>query len=533
MLQRNLCHVTTLPLLNSSSSSANNPFPTLLATLFLTSAVISNPLYKVVLYTLNLASFILRIRGSYHCCDSNFQALFSSYCTMLETGGGCERDSELSSETVNSTLRSSMSSESICSTSFSRLSFDLLPASPESLSVKPHRSSDFAYSAAFGRKAALTFRDFHLIRRIGAGDIGTVYLCRLRNAASNQFDNHEEEEDPCCLYAMKVVDKDAVALKKKGQRAEMERKILKMLDHPFLPTLYAEFEASHFSCIVMEFCSGGDLHSLRHKHPHNCFPLSSARFYAAEVLVALEYLHMLGIIYRDLKPENVLVRSDGHIMLSDFDLSLCSDAIPAVESSDILQDPSALPYTRSPNPYFSCFPFPNRVFRSRKVQTLQANRLFVAEPVSARSCSFVGTHEYVSPEVASGHSHGNAVDWWSFGIFIYELIYGRTPYAGPSKEATLRNIVKKPLTFPTSTPASTLELHARDLISGLLNKDPARRLGSKRGAADVKKHPFFKGLNLALIRMLTPPEVPGSRRTKTTSLYHVKGSNKNNRSSRQ
>ncbi|RDX95245.1 Protein kinase PINOID, partial [Mucuna pruriens] len=459
---------------------------------------------------------------------------------MLETGGG-ERDSEASLETVNSTLGSSMSSESICSTSFSRLSFDLLPASPESLSVKPHRSSDFAYSAirsaTFRRKAALTFRDFHLLRRVGAGDIGTVYLCRLRNATTkNQFNSHdEEEEDASCLYAMKVVDKDAVALKKKSQRAEMERKILKMLDHPFLPTLYAEFEASHYSCIVMEFCSGGDLHTLRFKHPHNRFPLSSARFYAAEVLVALEYLHMLGIIYRDLKPENVLVRSDGHIMLSDFDLSLCSDAIPAVESSDCLHDPSptttptALPYTRSHSfiSPFSCFS--NRVFRSREIRALEPNRLFVAEPVSARSCSFVGTHEYVSPEVASGRSHGNAVDWWSFGVFIYELIYGRTPYAGASKEATLRNIVKKPLAFPTATPASGLELHARDLISGLLNKDPARRLGSKRGAADVKKHPFFKGLNLALIRMQTPPEVPGSRRNKTTSLYPVKGNGNHGR----
>ncbi|KAL2343132.1 hypothetical protein Fmac_004417 [Flemingia macrophylla] len=399
-----------------------------------------------------------------------------------------QRDSELSLDTVNS-----MSS---CSTSFSRLSFDLLPPSPETLSLKPHRSSDFPHSAL--RKPALTFRDFHLLRRIGAGDIATVYLCRLRAGQS---------EDR--LYAMKVVDKDAVALKKKSQRAEMERKILKMLDHPFLPTLYAEFEASHFSCIVMEFCSGGDLHTLRYKHPHNRFPLSSARFYAAEVLVALEYLHMLGIIYRDLKPENVLVRSDGHIMLSDFDLSLCSDAIPAVESSDC-----SLPYTRSHSfiTPFSCFSN-----REREVRELEPNRLFVAEPVSARSCSFVGTHEYVSPEVASGRSHGNAVDWWSFGVFIYELIYGRTPYAGASKEATLRNIVKKPLAFPTATPSTALENHARDLISGLLNKEPAHRLGSKRGAADVKKHPFFRGMNLALIRMQTPPQVPGSRRTKTTS----------------
>ncbi|KAI9122503.1 hypothetical protein K1719_006343 [Acacia pycnantha] len=456
---------------------------------------------------------------------------------MLDVPGS-GRDSELSLEALSSTQRSSMSSESICSTSFSRLSFELLPTSPESLSLKPHRSSDFEYSAirsaTFRRKAGLTFRDFHLLRRIGAGDIGTVYLCRLRNSAADDdrfvAGGAEDdvvvsrEDDGCCFYAMKVVDKDAVALKKKSERAEMERKILKMLDHPFLPTLYAEFEASHFSCIVMEFCSGGDLHSLRHRQPQKRFPLSSARFYAAEVLVALEYLHMLGIIYRDLKPENVLVRSDGHIMLSDFDLSMCSDAIPAVESSDFSPDPAfpdTLPYTRSHSNPFTCLP--NRIFRSRKVQTLQPNRLFVAEPVSARSCSFVGTHEYVSPEVASGHSHGNAVDWWSFGIFIYELIYGRTPFAATSNEATLRGIIKKPLTFPTTTPSSTLELQARDLISSLLHKDPTRRLGSKRGAADVKKHAFFKSLNLALIRMMTPPEVPGSRRQKATPLDQVKG----------
>lgn len=316
---------------------------------------------------------------------------------------------------------------------------------------------------------------------------------------------------------MKVVDNEILALKKKVQRAETERKIMKMLDHPFLPTLYAEFEASHFSCVVMEYCSGGDLHSLRHKQPQKHFSISSARFYAAEVLVALEYLHMLGIIYRDLKPENVLVRSDGHIMLTDFDLSLCSDAMAAVESPDFILDPSSSPAVadspRAMTP-FSCIS--NRLFRSKKIQTLSTNRLFVAEPVTARSCSFVGTHEYVAPEVASGRSHGNAVDWWALGIFIYEMIYGRTPFAGASNEITLRNIVKKPLAFPTDAPNSLSEYHARNLISRLLNKDPNWRLGSKRGAADVKTHPFFKGLNFALIRTVAPPGVPGIRRQKTT-----------------
>ncbi|XP_022762207.1 protein kinase PINOID-like [Durio zibethinus] len=424
-------------------------------------------------------------------------------------------ESELSSETGNSSSQSSMSSES-CG-SFSRLSFELLPtsrSSPENLSLKPHRSSDVAYcairSATFARKTSLTFRDFRLLRVIGCGDIGTVYLCQLANVDGN------------CCYAMKVVNKETLAMKNKVQRAEMEKKILKMLDHPFLPTLYAEFEASHFSCIVMEYCSGGDLHSIRHKQPQKRFSLNSARFYAAEVLVALEYLHMLGIIYRDLKPENVLVRSDGHIMLSDFDLSLCCDAIPAVESP-LSPDPTS-PQNQSctrPHPTrLSCL-F-HKLFRSKKIQTLTPSKFFVAEPVTARSRSFVGTHEYVSPEVASGGSHGNAVDWWSFGIFIYEMIYGRTPFAAPSNELTLRNIVKSPLTFPTHSPSSLPEHHARDLISRLLNKDPYSRLGSKRGAADVKMHPFFKGLNFALIRSLTPPEIPGLRRQSTTSYYHTK-----------
>lgn len=216
---------------------------------------------------------------------------------------------------------------------------------------------------------------------------------------------------------------------------------------------------------------------------------------------------MLGIIYRDLKPENVLVRSDGHVMLTDFDLSLCSAAIPAVEYPDYSPDPPSQPKAAAAvlTP-FSCIS--NRLFRSKKIQTLAANRLFVAEPVAARSCSFVGTHEYVPPEVACGGAHGNAVDWWAFGVFIYEMIYGRTPFAGACNEATLRNIAKQPLAFPDA-PCGASEAHARGLISALLHKDPNRRLGSRRGAAEVKTHPFFKGLNFALIRTVRPPSVPG------------------------
>ena len=198
------------------------------------------------------------------------------------------RDSD--GEVLNSS-HSSMSSES-CS-SFSRLSFE---HSPENLTLKPHRSSDSAYeairSAAFRRKAGLGFRDFKLVRRIGSGDIGTVYLCRLRNSS----------DDDGCFYAMKVVDKETLAMKKKIQRAEMEKRILKMLDHPFLPTLYAEFEASHFSGIVMEYCSGGDLHSLKHKQPQKRFSLSAARY-----IHGYSHIFFCSLLLKKKKKKQILI----------------------------------------------------------------------------------------------------------------------------------------------------------------------------------------------------------------------------------
>lgn len=218
---------------------------------------------------------------------------------------------------------------------------------------------------------------------------------------------------------------------------------------------------------------------------------------------------MLGIIYRDLKPENVLVRADGHIMLSDFDLSLRSDPNSWVDDSAAAAAQTNLP----------CFPIAHLLRPRHKVAAAGAAPQIFAEPVAARSCSFVGTHEYVAPEVAAGGSHGSAVDWWAFGVFLYELIYGRTPFAGATNDVTLKNILRKPLSFPSDAGACAggLELHARDLIRGLLEKEPARRTGSARGAAEVKAHPFFKGLNWALVRSCRPPEVPGLRRSRSTA----------------
>lgn len=245
------------------------------------------------------------------------------------------------------------------------------------------------------------------------------------------------------------------------------------------------------------------------------------RFYASEVVAALEYIHMMGIVYRDLKPENVLVRSDGHIMLTDFDLSLMCDDSTSTPAQVISShnDPNVPPLTeftfdalasRSatcilPNcmaPAVSCF---NPRRKRKKKQNQHTVPAFVAEPIDIRSMSFVGTHEYLAPEIVSGEGHGSAVDWWTLGIFMYELFYGVTPFRGMDHETTLANIVARALEFPKEP---VIPSTAKDLMSQLLVKDPVRRMGSTMGSSAIKKHPFFHGVNWALLRCASPPFIP-------------------------
>ncbi|KAK4759316.1 hypothetical protein SAY87_022447 [Trapa incisa] len=376
---------------------------------------------------------------------------------------------------------------------------------------KPHKGNDPHWKAILAvraRDGILGMSHFRLLKRFGCGDIGTVYLSELNGTH--------------CYFAMKVMDKESLSVRKKLIRAQTEREILQLLDHPFLPTLYSHFETDRFLCLVMEFCPGGDLHTLRQRQPGKHFLEYAARFYAAEVLLALEYLHMLGVVYRDLKPENVLVREDGHIMLSDFDLSLqCTVSPTLIKTSSYdserpfcIQPSCTQPSSACIQP--SCFLprlFPSkgkkknggRAWAGPQISSSNAAVELVAEPTSARSMSFVGTHEYLAPEIIKGEGHGSAVDWWTFGIFLYELLFGKTPFKGSGNRATLFNVVGQQLKFPDA-PATS---HAsRDLIQSLLIKEPQNRLGVKRGATEIKQHPFFEGVNWALIRCSTPPEVP-------------------------
>ncbi|XP_052207628.1 serine/threonine-protein kinase RHS3 [Diospyros lotus] len=373
--------------------------------------------------------------------------------------------------------------------------------------LRPHTGGDGHWDAinlASSRDPPLGLSHFRLLKRLGYGDIGSVYLVELRG--TNTY------------FAMKVMDKGSLASRNKLLRAQTEREILGLLDHPFLPTLYSYFETDKFYCLVMEFCSGGNLHTLRQKQPNKYFTEEAARFYASEVLLALEYLHMLGIVYRDLKPENVLVRDQGHIMLSDFDLSLrCSVCPTLVKSSSVLVGNGGGGILDEENTVYGCTQpstFLPRILPSKKNRKSKSDfgllgggslPELMAEPTNVRSMSFVGTHEYLAPEIIRGEGHGSAVDWWTFGIFLYELLHGTTPFKGAGNRATLFNVVGQPLRFPESPQASST---ARDLIKGLLVKEPQKRIAYKRGATEIKQHPFFEGVNWALVRSAMPPHIP-------------------------
>ncbi|XP_021716254.1 phototropin-1-like isoform X1 [Chenopodium quinoa] len=332
--------------------------------------------------------------------------------------------------------------------------------------AKPHRKECASWKAiqkVTESGEPIGLKHFNPVKPLGAGDTGSVHLVELCGTGE--------------YFAMKAMDKNAMLNRNKVHRAIAEREILDMLDHPFLPALYASFQTKTHVCLITDYCPGGELFLLLDRQPTKVLKEDAVRFYAAEVIIALEYLHCQGIIYRDLKPENILIQSNGHIALTDFDLSCMTSCMPQLLLPEI-----------------------NDKKRQNKAQQ---NPIFLAEPMRA-SNSFVGTEEYIAPEIIGGAGHTSAVDWWALGILIYEMLYGYTPFRGKTRQKTFTNVLQKNLKFPSSKQVS---LHAKQLIYQLLQKDPKSRLGAYEGANEIKRHPFFRGVNWALVRGMKPPEL--------------------------
>mmetsp|Transcript_45239 Transcript_45239/g.73682 ORF Transcript_45239/g.73682 Transcript_45239/m.73682 type:complete len:447 (+) Transcript_45239:144-1484(+) len=314
-------------------------------------------------------------------------------------------------------------------------------------------------------------QDFQKIKLLGRGDVGRVYLVNLKGTDK--------------LFAMKALSKAEMLDRNKVKRVLTEREILATADHPFIATLYCSFQTQNHLYFVMEYCAGGEFFRMLQKQPRKCLPEEYVKFYAAEVLLSLEYLHILGFVYRDLKPENILVHESGHLMLTDFDLSK------------------------------SMAPINPKILKSPTSKGFKAPEMLNCEPVEATN-SFVGTEEYIAPEVIRGMGHSSAVDWWTLGILIYEMLYGFTPFKGRDQNGTFSNIVNNDVKFPDSPSTSP---QCKSIIKKLLKRDEKKRLGYEHGAWELKRHPFFKGIDWALIRNMKPPLKPAVKHPLDTSNF--------------
>lgn len=267
--------------------------------------------------------------------------------------------------------------------------------------------------------------DFNLIKLIGRGSWGKVMLSR--------------EKSTGFLYAIKILKKHVIIAQNEVGHTLTESRVLRTTNHPFLIALKYSFRDGERLCFVMEYAGGGEL--FYHLSQERKFSEEKTKFYGAEIVSALGYLHDHEIIYRDLKLENLLLGRDGHIKIADF--GLCKDNIRFTDT------------TRT----------------------------------------FCGTPEYLSPEVIEDNHYGRAVDWWSLGVLLYEMMCGSLPFNNRTTDLLFREILLKQVSFPANL-SSSLSEPAKSFLTGLLIKDPAKRLGGgPDDAREIMIHAFFRGLN--------------------------------------
>ncbi|XP_065834471.1 microtubule-associated serine/threonine-protein kinase 3-like isoform X3 [Oscarella lobularis] len=310
--------------------------------------------------------------------------------------------------------------------------------------------------------------DFSEIKLISSGAYGSVHLVRHKKIKKR--------------FAMKKVSKQSMVLKKQVDQIYAERDILTFADNPFVVSIFCTFQTKKHLCLVMEYVEGGDCATLL-KNMEGPLPVDLARMYFAETVLALEYIHSLGVIHRDLKPDNMLITSEGHIKLTDFGLSkigLMNLTTNIIESASGQQD-----------------------------------GLFMDEQI-------YGTPDYIAPEVILMQGYSKSVDWWSMGVILYEFLIGVTPFYGETVDELFEQIKSNNLCIEwPSDPDEAPPPEAQDLITHLLRQNPADRLGSAQmgGEAGVKAHRFFKNVDWRSLLLQKAAFVPQLENEEDTSYF--------------
>ncbi|XP_039284158.1 3-phosphoinositide-dependent protein kinase 1 isoform X7 [Nilaparvata lugens] len=331
-------------------------------------------------------------------------------------------------------------------------------AAPQSLAACPSRTSVPQSHATCPKvngasqqhtPAKKTPRDFIFGKVIGEGSFSTVYIAK---------DIHNRKE-----LAIKVCDKRHILREHKEEYIKREKDVLNMVSNsgaPFFVKLFATFQDATRLYFVLTYAKHGEL--LPHINRVGSFDMASSRFYAAEILVALEHLKRLNIVHRDLKPENILLDENMHILITDFG------------SSKIMTDHND-----------------TNVFGADEDDRSRA-----------RKNSFVGTAQYVSPELLTAKTASASSDLWALGCIIYQMVYGLPPFRSGSEFLIFKQIMNLNYEFPDGfCPV------AKDLIEKLLVLEPSQRLGASDevGYPSIRQHNFFQGIEFDTLQNQTPP----------------------------
>ncbi|GAA6003985.1 cAMP-dependent protein kinase [Rhodotorula paludigena] len=292
-----------------------------------------------------------------------------------------------------------------------------------------------------GEDLGLTLGDFDMLDTLGTGTFGRVILARLRTSPSRP-----QQQQPL-YFAMKVLEKNTVVRLRQVEHVNSERSTLAHVRHPFVVNLFCTFQDEQNLYMLLEYVQGGELFS--HLRRAGRFSADVARFYIANIILVLEHLHEQDIIYRDLKPENLLIDSTGHIKVTDFGF---------------------------------------------------------AKYVPERTWTLCGTPEYLAPEIITATGHGAAADWWALGVLLFELLAGYPPFFADNPLEIYEKILQGKYGVPR-----VIDPLAKDLIRRLLTADLTKRLGNlKGGAEDVKNHPWFQGVDWDAVsrREIRAPIIP-------------------------